>query len=168
MVRCCTATPAHLCVHTSLYFPQTLFITPRGRDECSSHVQALKHSRHTQTCSISPSSHQQLVCRYPPPVRTYSLPSHAVPQRRSLLALVLTHIQYGFFCTVQSRSLVAVWKPSASAHINTASYSQTSLLTLKNPWPLGPSAAAHPNASSCRPFISRNVRLARCVVDQHQ
>lgn len=117
------------------------------------------------------------LCRYPPLTGMYLLApiSLALPQRRSLLALVLTYTYcmfsfffFLFFCTVQSCSLVAVWKPSASAHINTASYSQTSLLTLKNPWPLGPSTAAHPNASSFGPFISHNGRLARCVVDHHK
>lgn len=58
-----------------------------------------------------------------------------------------------FFLLLQSRSLVTVLSISsnASAHTNT----HTSLLTIKNPWPLGIFTAAHPNASSLRSFISR-------------
>lgn len=92
---------------------------------------------------------------------TYSLTSHTVPQRHSLHALTLTSICV-FFVVVFSTIAVTLTRycgktisSNASTHTNTAPYSHTSLLTIKNPWPLGIFTAAHPNASSLRSFISR-------------
>lgn len=147
--------------YTHFMWPQIFFITP---DKMMDTAHGSKPWNTVITCRsaasashLSPLISSSSIVIPLTHVHLFARISHRSPE--TLSACKYMWFVFLYFTVTLTRYCGETICSNASTHTNTAPYSHTSLLTIKNPWPQGTFTAAHPNASSLRPFISRNVHL---------